>query len=205
MSPLVEPFSSLLPNNLYQGSDMTFDPNIPQPTDLISSSAVPIQTNFSQLNTIFDFNHFTWDDATAANRGLHRKIDFPTPTTVAAPTGNDSVLYPKTVAGVTQLFFDNATVSAQITGGAFTSAQNGGIDFPQGVKFRWGAVTFTGTSQVFTFDTTFASTFVVVITPINVAAVNGGLRVSTQTAANFTVTASSSVTNASLYYIAIGN
>lgn len=62
---------------------MTFSPTIPASTDLISVSQGDIQTNFSQLNTIFQVDHVEYNNATVANRGKHKAL---TMLASAAPT-----------------------------------------------------------------------------------------------------------------------
>lgn len=180
---------------------MTYNPAIPQSTDLISNSQPQILTNFSQLNTLFDLNHFTWNDGTTGNRGLHRKIDFPTPTTVSAPTGNDSVLYPKTVAGATELFFDNATVSTQLTGGASSLAGSGYVTFPGGLIMQWGVTSVSGSGTV-TYPLAFPNAvFIVQITPENNSRT---YNYTTPTVSNFIAVASSSG-GGNFAWLALGN
>ena len=50
---------------------MTFDPTIPKATDLISNSQLPIQTNFAQLDTVFNNDHVQFSAGT--NPGKHRR------------------------------------------------------------------------------------------------------------------------------------
>ena len=93
---------------------MTYNPNIPQSNDLISQSQGQFLTNFSQLNTIFDVDHVTYDNATVANRGLHRKVTFPAVITDPNQTAPISSLYIKTVSGSSQLFFQNGNGAANV-------------------------------------------------------------------------------------------
>lgn len=83
---------------------MSYNPNIPAASNLISQSQSEIQTNFAQANAIFDIDHVTFNDATSADRGKHRKvtcIEVSDPVTAA----NEVDLYAKAVSGVTRLFF----------------------------------------------------------------------------------------------------
>lgn len=125
-----------------------YNPNIPQPTDNLSTSQGQILNNFGQLETIFDINHWTWADAATAKRGMHRKVDFPDPTTVSAPTGNDSVLYPKTVSAVTGLFFDNAVGSSTVWRGGSTDGNitytSNKLSLPNGLQVSYGSATTGG-------------------------------------------------------------
>ena len=46
---------------------MSFNKNIPQPTDRLSQSQQDLLNNNLQLNTSFGVNHFPFDDLTADN------------------------------------------------------------------------------------------------------------------------------------------
>lgn len=87
---------------------MTYNPNIPQSTDNISVSQGNLLTNFQQINALYGTNsagagvpgadHVAFNDATSANRGLHKKVTF---TNVTADPSNligypNSILYTKT-------------------------------------------------------------------------------------------------------------
>lgn len=136
---------------------MTFNPNIPVGTDNLSTSQGQILTNFSQLNTIFDDNHFTWNNATTANRGLHRKVDFPVVLgSDPAITGTASAVYSKSVSGVAQLFFANASQVTQMTG-THSIVANGSVTLQGGLILKWGSSSFsgTGTSLTISFPTAF--------------------------------------------------
>ena len=119
-----------------------FNPAIPQPNDNLSTSQGQILNNFAQLDTIFDLNHFTWDNATVAYRGLHRKIDFPSPTTVTAPTGTASVLYPQLISGVASPYFDNSVGSTAIwrggSGNGLATLTGTNLTLPNGLQFSFG-------------------------------------------------------------------
>lgn len=52
---------------------MTYDPNIPQPADLISVSQVDILRNFQQLNIVYGADHYAYNDATA-DAQKHRQV-----------------------------------------------------------------------------------------------------------------------------------
>lgn len=119
---------------------MTFNPNIPQPNDLISDSQAQLQTNFSQSNSIFNFDHVTFDDATSINRGKHRHSTYieqaVDPTTLA----NEMAVYSKDVAGLSRLFYRNESNGSVIplTGFDPIVAFNGRIFLPGGIIMIWG-------------------------------------------------------------------
>lgn len=136
---------------------MTYNPSIPQPTDRMSDSQAQLLANFTQLNTIFDAEHITFNSAT--DNGEHKKI------TMNAPLGADPGLsdpkasvYTKTVAGDSELFyekFDNtatANLVQQLTNLTVTSgARHGGTQYtwlsPWGMRFTSGiTAAFSGTS-----------------------------------------------------------
>ena len=83
---------------------MTFNPNIPQATDLTSASQSQILTNFSQLNTIFDVDHVTYDNATVANRGKHDKSTYIEQGADPATSANEVALYSKDLSTVSTLY-----------------------------------------------------------------------------------------------------
>jgi len=60
---------------------MVYSPNIPQPNNRPSNSQPQLLENFSQLNTIFNVNHQTFNAAT--NAGKHTHVDM---IAQAAPT-----------------------------------------------------------------------------------------------------------------------
>jgi hypothetical protein len=124
----------------------TYDPNIPQPGDNISKSQGQILDNFTALNTIFNFDHFTWNDSVTANQGLHRKVEFPATNTVSAPTGLSSVIYTKNVSSVASPYFTSAVGDFAMWYGGTTSngrvtatvALPGELNLPNGLQMKWG-------------------------------------------------------------------
>lgn len=72
---------------------MTYSPNIPAAGDRPSQSQSQIQTNFSQLNTIFDVNHVPFNDPTVANRGKHKVVTVQRQASAPSITGSDAAYY----------------------------------------------------------------------------------------------------------------
>lgn len=198
---------------------MTFNPAIPQPNDILSQSQAQIQTNFSQADTIFDVNHITFDNATVAERGKHRRVDFKR---VATPGSvlTEAVVYQKLAAGSSNLFMqrDGAGAEIQLTGPTPSIAIHGegfmaGVTVP--ILYKWGQFTTVSNPQVVTyagggpgvpllapFLTAFPTTTEMVqLTPINSTGV-GNYRVSATSAASFTVNAP---IGSSFYFYAIGH
>lgn len=194
---------------------MTFNPNIPQPNDFISASQAQIQTNFSQLETIFDVNHVTFDDAAAVDRGKHRHAAF-IEVTDPATAANEIAVYCKDVAGSSRMFMrqeNNGTV-IQTTGADPIVGANGSSFLPGNssgpVIMKWGTFSMGNgvTSQAVNFISAFSSgvnTIVLTSTSSNsdnTAGVNQG----SITVNGFTAFRGASPANALTYhYIAIGN
>jgi hypothetical protein len=124
----------------------TYNPNIPQPTDNLSTSQGQILNNFGQLEEVFSQDHFTWDYATASYRGMHQLIDLPVPqSSNPSVTGTGSAFYTKAVSGVAQAFFINSSGAIQLTG--VTSAATNGYTFlPGGIIMQWNYIS-TGLSD----------------------------------------------------------
>lgn len=190
-----------------------YDPLIPAANDNLSDSQGDIQNNFTQLNTIFDSDHFKYNYATSANRGNHRRVRFPEPTNVrATDTGSSGKLYAVNSAGITnnltELFYGNATWATQITsngneiwkGGPgngngvvqLTSAVNGSMTLPNGLILNWGFQSVT-TNTVVPFTTAYTSeadVFSILCTLYENSDNRRFLKVKSNTNTGFTVTAS---------------
>lgn len=99
---------------------MTYNPLIPIGTNNISTDRSAIQVNFQQANTLFDNDHYTFNDATSANRGYHRQVYFPASTVGSPSVGAFAgVLFPQDDANDTatrpQLFWKNQSNTYQVT------------------------------------------------------------------------------------------
>ena len=138
---------------------MTYNPNIPQPTDRPSNSQADILTNFQTLNSIFGNNHVPFN--ASSNNGKHNVCEFPAqasdPTTVA----NELALYSKDVAGVLGLYLKNGD-----TGSVFplydpksgVSPPNFYTVLPGGLVIQGGIVNYAGNVKTTTsFPVPFAN------------------------------------------------
>jgi len=119
---------------------MVYNPNIPQGTDNISVSQPQLLENFSQLNTVFSENHYAFDDATAANRGLHQKVTYPL--VIANPNAVAPICntYTKTIDGKQELFFQNNSASTDV----YQITSNGGSWTPSLATSSGTAVVLSG-------------------------------------------------------------
>lgn len=131
---------------------MTYNPNIPQSTDNLSTSQGQILNNFGQLDTIFDADHFKFDYSTAADRGLHRQVTYPSALAVDPTLLTGGVTYTKNVSAVPQLFFTNSSAQVtQLTGLPLLAASIGSMTLPSGIIIKWGATAVSsqnGNNQV---------------------------------------------------------
>jgi hypothetical protein len=140
---------------------MTYNPNIPAGTQNLSASQSAIRTNFAQANTLIARDHFAFDDATSANRALHRKISFPvvlsTDPSVIDPA---SYVYTKTIDTVTQLFFANSAGVVQLTGqDEWDNANSRGTFVVGTTRYNYGFITVATGGGVGTGTATFHTAF----------------------------------------------
>jgi hypothetical protein len=93
---------------------MVYDPGIPQPTDIISSSQLEILENFTQLNTQFSVDHIPLNAATG--NGEHTQVSYNDvlagDPNLATPKGS---LYTKALASLKpDLFFQNDNAGSDV-------------------------------------------------------------------------------------------
>lgn len=77
---------------------MTFNPNIPQGNQTISSTTNGIQTNFSQSNTAFAVDHTAFNVLT--NQGMHKQVTLLAPV-AASGAGTQGIIHTNNGAGIT--------------------------------------------------------------------------------------------------------
>jgi len=182
---------------------MTFNAAIPGPNDILSQSQAQIQTNFSQADLIFDINHVTFDNASVASRGKHRKVDY---LRVAAPgsIAAEAVVYQKLAGGSSNLFMqrDGVATEVQLTGANPVIAGTGSTFLPGGIIMNWGSVVGAVAGNTATFATAF---------PNNVFSITLGIfdTTVTRTATFSAITLTNVLIKCSavntVFYMAIGN
>ena len=86
---------------------MTFNANIPQPSDLISVSQGQILINNQQLNSVYGTagDHYAWDNADPGEQNRHAKVTLPGLPS-ANPPGN---ALPAPAAGLRRYTVDFST------------------------------------------------------------------------------------------------
>ncbi len=132
---------------------MSYNPNVPQASDIPSQSQGDMLTNFQQLNTIFDVDHVPFNDATAADRGKHDQSTYldlaGDPTTLV----NEVAVYSKDSGGNSRLFMrqeSNGTV-IQLSGANPTIATSGSTFLAGDLILKWGVLATPADGDPVTF------------------------------------------------------
>lgn len=140
---------------------MAYNPNIPQPTDVLSQSQSDILNNFNSIGTVFDVNHVDFNSG--ADAGKHKYVEFPqqasTPpiTFAAAEMAMYSAESPFNAA-VNELFINKTNevtvVQVPFTASILSVASNpagntaGWAYLPSGLLIKWGNGSATGNTVV---------------------------------------------------------
>lgn len=136
---------------------MTYNPNIPQPTDLLSNSQGQILANFNKANSSFGINHYPFDNGTV-NNGKHLKVELPT-TGAPGSVASELVLFSGTTPSLrTALFYqrDNSgTGPFQLTGIDPLNATSGYTFLPGSLLIQWGQVSPPGSGGTVIFPIPF--------------------------------------------------
>jgi hypothetical protein len=141
---------------------MTYNPSIPQASDKLVNSQVDLLTNFTQLNTVFNNDHYKFNNG--AGQGQHRQINFPLIPAVPVVAGAASAIYPKLdlqdAAANPALFFTNQSTTFQITNAIqsiiASDYSKGYYMFPGpgGLILQWGTADISSAGQYFIFFNT---------------------------------------------------
>lgn len=169
---------------------MTYNPSIPQSSDLISQSQAQVLTNFSQLNTIFDVDHVTYNDATSANRGKHDKSTYVEGSDPVTST-NEVAVYSKDTGTQPDLFYrpESSGTATRLTGGGITAAAwvvfNGTSSGPIAPAASYniqGSITKNATGNyTLTFSRSFSSVNYCVVSGVDATNASNTLTVSVTT------------------------
>lgn len=118
---------------------MAYNSNIPQPTDLISTSQAQILANFQAINTLIDVNHYTFNSAGATD-GKHKYVSMPEQAADPATAVNELAIFSKVgaISAVSELFLrrENSGIVYNFT----ESGQNtiGWTRLPSNILIKWG-------------------------------------------------------------------
>ena len=185
---------------------MTFNPNIPQSTDIPSQSQAQFLTNFTQLNTVFGQDHVTFNDATSANRGKHDQSTYIDQGSDPATSSNEIALYSKALSGVSTLYMrkESSGTVVQLSGVDPSAASSGTTFLPGGLVLKWGTSASVSNNGTVNFATPFANNCFAVCVTINIGSTVSpvGINGSTTSGFTFRTTAAGGVP---IQYIAIGN
>lgn len=185
---------------------MPYHPSIPQATDNPTNSQADLLDNFGQINTAFNVNHIPFTGG--GNSGYHTKIFFQAPLGADPDlTAPQSSLYPKTVAGATELFFQNDVGAAnvyQLTNLVLTNVgTEWGFVSPWGLTFNMGFVASAGVTTSVTFQVPFAAAtdpLTIMVTPKGTLQDRYSVNVPTNVGFNIISTGAATA----FYYFAIG-
>lgn len=184
---------------------MTYNPSIPQSTDLISQSQSQILTNFSQANTAFSVDHTAFD--VVSNQGKHKKVTL-VEQSDPVTSANEMALYSKDLAAVTTLYMrkeSNGTV-IQMSAQDPTIASSGSTFLPGGIIMKWGNTGVVSDNSVVTFASAFPTAcWGVVITIIDPNATSKTINVKTSSLSTSQFLVRVSTGSTSAFYYAIGN
>lgn len=135
---------------------MAYNPNIPQPTDILSQSQGDILDNFQAIDVWVDVDHV---DFGSPDEGKHNQVTFVVqgaqPTFLAGEIGLYNFLSPLT--GVDELYITNqAGINTQLSASTLSTNANPGNNIsgwtylPSGILLKWGNGTANGNTP-FTF------------------------------------------------------
>lgn len=85
---------------------MTYNPNIPQPTDNLSNSQGQFLANFDQLNQQFEIDHTGFNTGSGNGDGFHKKVTLPGNVATPSPGAGYGDIYTVTDANsITRPFY----------------------------------------------------------------------------------------------------
>lgn len=202
----------------------TYNPSIPQATDLISNSQAQILTNFGQLNTQFGVDHSAFNTGSANGTGFHTKVTLVQGADATA-VASANVIYTKAAGGFNELFMRRSTGDGsgiiQMTTGQpyFSSNANQsevssflpGPPGSSGIILKAGKVNITAvgswTAGTITFLTAFPNNcYSATITPVRGTSTPHSMYINNAalTAASFQIRSDDNAWN-NVYYFAMGN
>ena len=157
---------------------MTYDPNFPQPSTLISQAPTGFQANWQAINSNtsgFSVDHVSLTDTT--NGGRHQAVHLKKQTVDPTTLSDEGAIYSKDIGSPdVELFYrrENNGLITQLTGLASSLATNGYYRFPGGLLFKWGKFSAAGGNQIFSWPSgpdipVFSAIFQVFLQPTDAA------------------------------------
>jgi hypothetical protein len=174
---------------------------LPNSGQSLGVTRVPINTNFSLIQTVFDNNHV---DFNVAGAGKHKFLQMPVQS-VAPPTiANEGAFYSKTQTADSQAFwrFSNSGTELQITNNTISPFTNpGAIPLMSGFTLQWGNGSFANGQDVFFFQTFTAVINIQITIQDNVTSANAFARTFDQSKFEFGTNAGAPV---QVFWMAFG-
>ena len=187
----------------------TFNPNIPQPANLLSNSQGQLLSNNAALDASFAVDHTLF--SATANNGMHNKVTiFQSLTSVPTLTSPSSLIYSLTTGtgatAITNLFYsclqNNVQQYIQLTGQQSITSR-GYATLTGGLIIQWGTDTAVSNVVTVNFPLTFPhAAFVALATPQDNSTSRGIADGSLITTGFIAQTENSTTT---IYWIALGN
>lgn len=184
---------------------MTFQPNIPQPSDLISVSQNDILQNFQSIDTAWNVNH---EDFNAVSAGKHIKLELTNQSPAPAGSASQFLLFSQTSSGQSETWYRrNAEGTAyQLTGKNPTTSTKGSTFLPGGLLMQWDFLTGASKNDgaVISFLNTFSATpYSIQLTASRNGTSTNVLNATSVSSSGFTLRTSSN-SNDGVWYLAIG-
>lgn len=134
---------------------MAYNPNIPQPTDIIANSQADILNNFTAINNLININHQTFG---ASDEGKHKFLQMPEQGSAPTTSVNEAGLYAAigAVSAATELVFRRESNGTSIAFTECLASAAGWTRLPSGILMQWATVTIAGVST-FIFPIAFTS------------------------------------------------
>ena len=114
---------------------ITYYPTKPLAPDKLINSQADLQTNFGAISSYVSVDHKAFTDG---NAGKHDKVSLPVSALAPGSAVTEMVLYTKTVAGHSDLFYQRDAVTDEINITGATKATNGITMLPSGLILVWG-------------------------------------------------------------------
>lgn len=139
---------------------MTFQSNIPQPSDIISDSQADLLNNFQAIGTAFPVNH---ENFNTANAGKHSIVEMVTQTADPAGALGEMTLFSRNTTlaptGPLNLWYkrENEATAYQLTGPNPVRAATGYTFLPGNMLMQWRLVASPNDGQAVTFPIAFSA------------------------------------------------
>jgi hypothetical protein len=180
---------------------------LPNSGQSLGVTRIPINTNFSLIQSVFDKNHI---DFNAPGPGKHKFLQMPVQSAAPSTLSSEGAFYSKTSKGDAQAFwrFENSGIELQMTNNTINAvASPGAVPMMNGMTMQWGNAIVTSGTPI-AFFATFTS-----VVSIQVSIVDAGpakrlvAYINSFTQSGFIpicLDSSGNPTTLNLYYIAIG-